>query len=107
MNYLKTPAFRSESYRRYVASQECFGCGIVGFSQCAHEEFGKGKGIKSDDRRSFPLCCDRFGMIGCHTQHTLLIDMTRDDRRELEGKYVAKMQARAREDGRKELMEAA
>lgn len=99
MNFLKQPTYRSEPYRRYVASHECFGCGIEGFSQCAHEEQGKGGAIKSDDRRSFPLCCTRPGVMGCHYEHTHLIGMRRDDRRELEVQYVERMQAKAREDG--------
>jgi hypothetical protein len=37
--------------------------------------------------------------------HDLCIDMSRADRRELEAKYVAKMQAIAREAGRPEFAE--
>lgn len=95
----KVPVWRSEPYRRYVAAQECFACGIEGFSQHAHENTGKGMGMKVGDDRGFPLCCARPGMMGCHMQHDLCIDMTRDQRRELEQKYVAKMLARARADG--------
>ena len=32
----KESPVRSESYRRFVASQPCFGCGIAGYSQAAH-----------------------------------------------------------------------
>lgn len=98
---------RSESYRRFVAMHDCFGCGISGRSQCAHEEMGKGLALKSDDLRSFPLCADMPSRVGCHTQHTLLIDMDRATRRELEAKYVARMQAIARAAGRREFLEAA
>lgn len=51
--------------------------------------------MKTDDRRSFPLCADSPSRVGCHTQHSLLLDMTLDYRRETEARYVEKMQARA------------
>jgi hypothetical protein len=107
MHYLKRPTFRSEAYRRYVASQECFACGVVGYSQCAHPNFGKGMALKTDDRLAFPLCGPRFGLMGCHMQLDLCIDMSREDRREAEAKYTARMQERARQDGRIEFKEAA
>lgn len=100
--FQKARPLRSKAYRKYVASHDCFGCGVSGYSQCAHEEAGKGLALKSDDRRSFPLCCTRMGIVGCHYEHTMLIGMTRDDRRELEAIYVQRMQAIARADGRPE-----
>lgn len=102
----KSRPLRSKAYRRYVASQECFGCGVEGYSQCAHEEQGKGLALKSDDLRAFPLCCTRVGIVGCHYEHTMLIGMMRDDRRELEALYVQRMQARAKADGRPEFKDA-
>lgn len=63
----KSPApLRSEQYRRAVASLPCAHCGIAGYSQHAHENDGKGKGLKRDDRRAMPLCCTRPGIEGCH-----------------------------------------
>ena len=56
----------SEPYRRLVAALPCAHCGIEGYSQHAHENQGKGKGIKLDDRRAMPLCCTRPGIEGCH-----------------------------------------
>ena len=107
MSYLIKPTrYKNESYRRYVASKPCFGCGIEGFSQCCHAN-GGGMGTKRSDLDTFPLCCTRPGHIGCHMQHDLCIDMTRADRRELEAKYIAKMQDMARQDGRPEFKEAA
>lgn len=97
--YPKQQTYRSEAYRRFVASFPCFGCGIEGKSQCAHEEFGKGKAVKADDRRTFPLCADSPMRTGCHTHHTLLVDMTRDERREIEAQYVERMQRIASEYG--------
>lgn len=57
---------RCEEYRRVVAGLPCIACGIVGSSQAAHANRGKGAGLKTDDRTCFPLCCDRPGVKGCH-----------------------------------------
>lgn len=57
---------RHEGYRRIVASLPCCACGIVGYSQAAHANHGKGAGLKTDDRTCFALCCDRPGVKGCH-----------------------------------------
>ena len=59
---------RSETYRRLVASLPCFECRIEGFSQAAHPNSGKAKGAKLSDLDCFPLCCDRPGVVGHHTQ---------------------------------------
>lgn len=106
MKFPKTPRYKNESYRRYVASKACFGCGIEGYSQAAHRN-GGGMGTKHSDLELFPLCCARPGHMGCHYMHDNLIDMTRADRRELEDKYVKQMQDMAREDGRPEFKDAA
>lgn len=98
----KAEPLRSEGYRRFVASFPCFGCGIAGYSQCAHPNVGKGLGLKTDDRNAFPLCSVRPGHIGCHQQHDLLIDMTLGQRREMERQYTVRMQDIARRAGRKE-----
>jgi hypothetical protein len=95
----KTALWRSEPYRRYVSQQACFGCGIEGYSQCAHQNNGKGLSLRTSDWLTFPLCCTRPGHMGCHNMHDLCYDMTRDERRELEGKYVARMQEIAGKDG--------
>lgn len=61
---------RSEPYRRWVASLRCSHCSVQSFSQAAHpNKGGKAKGRKQDDGLCFPLCCDRPGIVGCHTQH--------------------------------------
>lgn len=65
----KQSQMRSEAYRRAVASLPCAHCGIEGYSQHAHENEGKGKAQKLDDRRAMPLCCDRPGVEGCHTRY--------------------------------------
>ena len=62
----KDAPLRSEKFRRAVASLPCAHCHIAGYSQHAHENAGKGKGQKVDDRRAMPLCCTRPGIEGCH-----------------------------------------
>ena len=95
----KSRPVRSKTYLRFVASQACFGCGVEGFSQAAHMNTGKGMGMKTSDLLTFPLCAPHWSLPGCHYQHDNLVQMTRDERRELEAKYVERMQAIAREAG--------
>ena len=64
----KENPLRSEPYRRLVAALPCINCGREKHSQHAHENLGKGKGFKVDDRRAMPLCADDFGLPGCHTR---------------------------------------
>lgn len=106
MKFPKPTRYVNESYRKFVASFPCFGCQIEGWSQCAHAN-GGGMGTKRSDLDTFPLCSTRPGHMGCHQMHDLCIDMTKATRRELEEKYVARMQSIAREHGRPEFKEAA
>lgn len=103
----KTKQPRSESYRRWVATLPCIVCGIEGYTQAAHPNHGRGLGQKSSDLDCFPLCCDRPGRMGHHTEHDLLIDMTHELRLELERNYTRRTQELARQIGRPELTEAA
>ena len=98
----KEAPLRSESYRRWVASFPCAICGISGFSQAAHENVGKGMSMKVCDKRTFPACGPHWGLPGCHYLFDNLIDITRDEARELGAKLVARMQAFAIEVGRPE-----
>lgn len=96
----KVPVWRSERYRRFVASGKCFGCGIEGYSQCAHPNEGKGLGLKTGDDLSFPLCGTRPWHQGCHAVHDLRLDgLSRDEQREIEREYTSRMQAIAIADG--------
>ncbi len=99
----KESLLRSESYRRFVANFPCFDCGIRGWSQCAHENFGKGMSLKVCDTRTFPLCAPRFGLLGCHLEFDLGLGLTRDERREQGRVWVERMQALARIAGRPEI----
>ena len=87
----KVQPVRDEAYRRFVASLPCFGCGIHGYSQAAHPDHGRGLGQKASDRDTFPLCCARPMVPGCHVEHDQLIGMTLTDRRARELTYIARM----------------
>jgi hypothetical protein len=52
---LKEHVIESEPYRRLVAELPCFWCGISGYSQHAHLNYGKGLGLKTDDRTASAL----------------------------------------------------
>lgn len=106
MLFPKPRRFKSESYRRWVASLPCISCGISDYSQCAHAN-GGGGATKTSDLETFPLCCTRPGHMGCHMLFDLAIDMTKHQRRELTQQYVERTQAMAREAGRPEMLEAA
>jgi hypothetical protein len=81
----------SELYRRHVASLDCAECGISGSSQCAHANsaiWGKSRGKKASDIATFPLCCDRLGVVGCHTRFDQYIGITREEAAERETRYI-------------------
>ena len=64
----KADPVRSEAYRRAVASLPCIACGIQGYSQAAHLP-PEAKGMKQSDLLTFPLCCTRVGIPGCHQDY--------------------------------------
>ena len=64
----KDAPVRSEAYRRAVASLPCIACGIQGYSQAAHLP-PEAKGMKQSDVLTFPLCCTRVGIPGCHQDY--------------------------------------
>lgn len=59
---------RSQQYLRVVASLPCIACGIQGHSQAAHLP-PEAKGMKQSDLLTFPLCCTRVGIPGCHQDY--------------------------------------
>src|SRR4051812_18724263 len=99
MLFPKSRILRAESYRRYVASFPCFACGTSAGSQAAHANKDKALGMKVCDSKIFPLCATSPMRVGCHDAFDLGLDMTRDERRELEAQYVERMQAQAARDG--------
>lgn len=64
----KDAPVRSEAYRRAVAGLPCIACGIQGYSQAAHLP-PEAKGMKQSDLLTFPLCCTRVGIPGCHQDY--------------------------------------
>lgn len=65
---LKTERLRDEGYRRKVAALPCIACGIQGYSQAAHVP-PDARGVKQGDDLTFPLCCTRPGVNGCHVEY--------------------------------------
>lgn len=90
----KTRPVRCEEYRRLVAALPCIRCGIVGFSQAAHPNMGKGAGTKADDRECFPLCADRPGVRGCHQLLDAGAIFSKEQRRAMEKQWSAETQRR-------------
>ena len=64
----KESLVRSQQYLRAVASLPCIACGIQGYSQAAHLP-PEAKGMKQSDLLTFPLCCTRVGIPGCHQDY--------------------------------------
>lgn len=90
----KDNPIRSEAYRRLVAAMPCAICGIQGYSQAAHGDFGKGLGIKSTDLSCFPACGPHDGRTGCHYQIGTAGIMTKEERRLLEAQCAESTQAK-------------
>lgn len=83
------------AYLKSVAALPCVCCGVWGYSQAAHSNRysdGKGRGIKSDYRMTFPLCCTRPGEVGCHVRHDQCIGMTREEADSRTDWYIADTQ---------------
>lgn len=97
----KCEPVRSEAYRRIVAALPCAHCGKENRSQHAHENEGKGKGVKLDDRRAMPLCADEPGQQGCHSlfDNYKLIEGGRQAHIELGNMYAAMTRAKIVADG--------
>jgi hypothetical protein len=79
---------RDEAYRRAVAALPCAHCGVVGFSQAAHGDQGKGLAIKASDDTCYPACGPRPGIPGCHWLIGTSGQIEREARRELERRYA-------------------
>ena len=70
MMFPKAVIVRSKAYLRLVASLPCINCGLHDYSQAAHVP-ASGKGMKESDFSTFPLCCNRPGVNGCHQNFDL------------------------------------
>ncbi len=75
----KEPApVRSEVYRRLVAAMPCKHCGLEKSSQAAHPP-PTAKSRKECDLETFPLCCTRPGVNGCHVDFDQYRLMPKED----------------------------
>lgn len=75
---------RSEAYRRLVASLPCAICGVVGYTQACHADYGKGMLTKTDDTTCWPGCGPHGDYAGCHFAVGMTGALSRAERRELE-----------------------
>ena len=96
----KEPPLRSEKYRRLVATLPCARCGVEGFSNAAHADFGKGGHIKSSDLTCYPACVSRPGVRGCHDIIGASGAIPQAMRRELEIEYAARTRKTILESGK-------
>ena len=81
--YLKQPTYRSEAWRRAVASLPCVICLREGQSQAAHvNHIGKGMQMKAPDCWVFPACPE------CHREFDTGKSYTKQERRELAERWV-------------------
>ena len=60
----KQPASQCEAYMAAVRRLPCYRCGTAAPSQCCHADEGKGLGIKTDVRRSWPGCAECHYFVG-------------------------------------------
>lgn len=82
-----TRAFRSDKFRRLVASEDCACCGIGGPVQAAHRNEGKGMGLKVSDALVAALC------PSCHAELDQGKNLTREERRAMwDRAYVVTVQ---------------
>lgn len=82
-SFLKDGTFRSEAWRRAVASLPCARCLKDGPSQCAHiNHRGKSLGMKAPDCWSFPLCPE------CHRDFDQGTTLTKAEKHEFADTWV-------------------
>jgi len=96
--YPKDEPVRSESYLRLVAARPCANCGRQKNSQAAHLP-PDGKGIKQDDRETFPLCADGPKRRGCHTKFDQYELMPREQAMRQGRKWAAKTRREIEAEG--------
>lgn len=102
MRLPKTKPHRDGKYLRLIASMPCFSCGIDGFSQAAHSNLakhGKGGAQKASDYATFPLCCERPGVMGCHSLFDQGVIVTKLNKETVTDFWVASAQKRAWQAG--------
>jgi len=91
-NLPKTNPHEIQHYKK-VAALPCVRCGIEGYSQCAHSNKysdGKGMGKKAHYLATFPLCCTRPGILGCHAEFDRHIGISNEESSMLTIQYIDK-----------------
>ena len=79
----KDGEFRSEAWRRAVASLPCVRCFKNGPSQCAHANHrGKGMAFKAPDVWTFPMCPE------CHRDFDQGATLTKAQKREFADEWI-------------------
>lgn len=94
MSWLKTPVYRSESWRRAVASLPCACCMREGMTQAAHPNHrAKGMSIKAPDCWCVPLCVD------CHREFDAGKRWSKLEKREMMDAWIIETVRRLAEMG--------
>ena len=83
MKFSKSPPYRSEAWRRAVASLRCACCWREGPSQAAHaNHLNKGMAIKADDCFTFPLCPE------CHAEFDQGSKWPKQEKRDMAERWI-------------------
>lgn len=83
MNFLKQATYRSEAWRRAVASLPCVCCKREGMTQAAHVNHrGKGMALKAPDCWTVPLC------VECHREFDQGKRWSKQEKRELMDEWL-------------------
>lgn len=85
--------WRNKKYRHLIASMPCINCGLEGSTQAAHQNEGKGMGIKTSDATCIPLC------FSCHNQLDQGAYMSREEKRALFWQLLGKTHIQMIEQG--------
>lgn len=95
----KEAPIQHAGYMKAVRTLPCARCGIVGFTQFAHSDEGKGMAIKSDCRYGWPGCGPHHADPGCHWYVGTSGRMGKEARRAFEASAAAHTRQVIRERG--------
>ena len=76
--------WRSEKYRRMIASLPCVNCDAEDLTQAAHQNQGKGTALKTSDATCVPLCWR------CHTEYDQGSQYSREEKRQMFWTWLGK-----------------
>ncbi len=95
----KEAPIQHRAYMDAVRTLACARCGIVGFTQFAHSDEGKGMGLKTDCRYGWPGCGPHGADPGCHWYVGTSGRMGKEARRAFEASAAAHTRAEIRRRG--------